>query len=68
MAVPTPAEAASGALLDRRYRLDELLSEAEGMPSKIAGSEVTKAGSVTIGAVVERVRVLGQGVRVGLRH
>ena len=31
VAVPTPAEAASGALLDRRYRLDELLSEAEGM-------------------------------------
>ena len=31
MAVPTPAEAASGALLDRRYRLDELLSEADGM-------------------------------------
>ena len=31
MAVPTPAEAASGASLDRRYRLDEVLSEAEGM-------------------------------------
>ena len=31
MAVPTPAEAASGALLDRRYRLDELLSEADCM-------------------------------------
>ena len=31
MAVPTPAEAAIGALLDRRYRLDEVLSEADGM-------------------------------------
>ena len=30
VAVPTPAEAASGALLERRYRLDEVLSEAEG--------------------------------------
>ncbi|MEL0265605.1 MAG: protein kinase [Synechococcus sp.] len=29
--MPTPAEAASGALLDGRYRLDELLSEADGM-------------------------------------
>ena len=28
--MPTPAEAASGALLERRYRLDEVLSEAEG--------------------------------------
>ncbi|MFL2672458.1 MAG: protein kinase domain-containing protein, partial [Prochlorococcaceae cyanobacterium] len=27
--MPTPAEAASGALLERRYRLDEVLSEAE---------------------------------------
>ena len=31
MAVPTPAEAASGALLDSRYRLEELLGEADGM-------------------------------------
>ena len=31
MAVPTPAEAASGALLERRYRLDEVLSEADGV-------------------------------------
>ena len=29
--MPTPAEAVSGALLDSRYRLEELLGEADGM-------------------------------------